>query len=431
MRVAAFLPVKGTSERIQNKNTRLLDGKALFLITLEKLLSCDCFDEVWLDSESPQIHKMAAEYDCKRLHRDPALADNRTDGNRLFLNEAAHTEADIVVQVLCTSPFISPDTFRRGIEVLKNRPQYDSAVLVRKDKCYMWGADGPLYDCERIPNSVDLPDTIIESMGLYMVRRETALELKRRIGLSPFLLDASPLEAVDLNFPEDLELAQFIAAGQREKRRQRFRLLQRHLSSPLLSDILDDLGVHSVIDGLKPNISSSRLLGHASTLHLRPLEENEDFNGIYEAINSYNYIVPGDFIVVQNDIPDYAYFGELNANMAIQSGAIGAIIGGMTRDSAATVEMGFPVYARGTTCTDVRKRATLASHGKQIDIRGVKIKQGDLIFADAEGVVVIPKNIEKQVVAKAIEAIGRERDIVTALLKGIDGAGLYSTFGGF
>jgi regulator of RNase E activity RraA/CMP-N-acetylneuraminic acid synthetase len=432
MKVAVFLPVKGTSKRIANKNTQLLDGVPLFLVTLEKLVSCDYWDEVWLDSESQEIHSLASEYDCCHLLRDNALADNRTDGNKLFMNEVQHTDADLIVQILCTSPFISIETIVDTIEVMKNNLEYDSAVLIRKEKCYLWGDYGPQYDCNHIPNSIDLPDTIRETMGLYIVRRDAALRVNRRIGDRPFIIEASPLEAVDVNFPEDFELAELIAAGKREKRRKQYGLLQYHLSSPLLSDILDDLGVKdSILMGFSPNIKSIKVLGHASTLHLRPLNEGESFTGIYDAIKSYDYVIPGDFIVVQNDLFNYAYFGELNANMAIQVGAVGAIIDGMTRDSAATARMRFPVYSKGVSCTDVRKRATMASHGKQVTLSNVKIKQGDLIFADAEGIVVIPKKIETIVLEKVIGAIGREREIISSLLKGTKRSDLYATFGGF
>lgn len=431
MRVAVFLPVKGQSERIENKNTRLLDGQPLFLLTLSKLINCGLFDEVWLDSESETIHALASEYDCRHHYRDPALASNQTDGNRLFLNEVHQTQADIVVQVLCTSPFIRPETLAAGLKVLKSDQSFDSVVLVRRDKCYLWGPEGPLYDFQHIPNSVDLPETTIETMGLYMVRRQAALELRRRIGNSPFMLPASPMEAVDLNNPEDLELAQCLSAGLRERNNRRHRLLQRHLSSALLSDILDDLGHEGIVGGLRPNLPASRVLGRAKTLHLRALEPDEDYMGIYDALASYRHLVPGDFIAVQNDLPDYAYFGELNANMALEAGAVGAIIGGMTRDSAATSHLGFPVFAAGTGCADVRKRATLASHGRRIVINGVEIKDGDLLFADAEGVVVIPQKLENAVLSRAVESIGRERAILTAILSDVDKEHLFSKFGGF
>ncbi|MDF1761992.1 MAG: hypothetical protein P1U57_01160, partial [Oleibacter sp.] len=173
MKVVAFLPAKGTSSRIPNKNTQLLDGKPLFLHALEKLLACDFIDEVYLDTESDELAEIAIETDCIRLKRSPDLASNKTDGNRLFYNEVRNVEADIYIQMLCTSPFIDTETIRNGIEKVASG-EFDSAVLVRKDKQYQWDENGPIYDIENIPNSVDLADTIIETMGLYIVSKEIA-----------------------------------------------------------------------------------------------------------------------------------------------------------------------------------------------------------------------------------------------------------------
>ena len=90
---------------------------------------------------------------------------------------------------------------------MKTNTRYDSAVLVKKDKLYTWNENGPSYDVNNIPNSFNLPDTVIETMGLYIIRRDSALKTKRRIGEIPLQLFASPLEAIDVNYPEDFELA--------------------------------------------------------------------------------------------------------------------------------------------------------------------------------------------------------------------------------
>ena len=191
MKVAAFLPVKGKSERIENKNIKLLDGKPLFLHTLEKLTKCDFIDEVYLDSESDEIFALASEVDCRIFKRDESLANNRTDGNKLFLNEVRHVDADIYIQILCTSPFIESDTIQAGVELLKTNNAYDSAVLMRREKFYTWDNKKlrPHYDINHIPNSFTLEDTIVETMGLYMVKKEAALETGRRIGNKPYLLN--------------------------------------------------------------------------------------------------------------------------------------------------------------------------------------------------------------------------------------------------
>jgi CMP-N-acetylneuraminic acid synthetase len=217
MKVVAFLPAKGTSSRIENKNLKLLDGKPLFLHTLEKLTECDFIDEVYLDTESEVVIDLAQETNTKVLKRDPKLASNATDGNKLFMNEVEFIDADIYIQILGTSPFIEKDTIYKGIEKIKNN-DFDSAVLVRKEKLYTWNSIGPNYDIENIPNSFNLDDTIIETMGLYIVKKQTALETKRRIGNKPYLLEASALEAIDVNYPEDFELANLIAAGEKRTR---------------------------------------------------------------------------------------------------------------------------------------------------------------------------------------------------------------------
>ncbi|MDH6018045.1 cytidylyltransferase domain-containing protein [Vibrio splendidus] len=432
MRVVAFLPAKGSSSRIESKNMKLLDGKPLFLYTLEKLVNSGLFDEVFLDTESQDVVDAASEVDCSIMRRDPKLANNKTDGNKMFYNEVKHAEADIYVQVLCTSPFIEMETIKLGIEKLKSSNKFDSAVLIRKERQYTWSENGPNYNIDSIPNSVDLGDTIVETMGLYIVKKDAALKIKRRIGSRPFLLEASPLEAIDVNWPEDFKLAELIAAGEREKSRKLLGNIKNHLSSCILSDLLDDLGYpDQVVKGLTPNIDGVKLLGRAKTLKLRKLKDGECFKGIYDALYSYETIVPDDIILVENETPDYAYFGELNANLAIRSGASGVIVNGMTRDNSEVVSTGLPVFAKGYSCQDVRKRATTESFNKTIYLNGIKVEPDSLVFADSEGVIIIPKVIEQEVVEEVYKRAANEKKILSEIAEGVDVATLTKNYGFF
>ena len=172
--------------------------------------------------------------------------------------------------------------------------QYDSVVLIKKERQYTWNELGPNYNINSIPNSTDIPESTIETMGLYIVRSEVAHRTRRRIGDKPYLLEATPLDAIDVNWPEEFDLANLIAAGLREQDRKLLDNLKARMSSCLLSDLLDDLGYpNQVINGLKPNFDNSKVLGRAKTLKLRKLEYGEDFKGIYDALNSYDSIVPG------------------------------------------------------------------------------------------------------------------------------------------
>lgn len=414
MKVVAVLPVKGNSERIENKNIKLLDGKPLFLYTLDKLLHCDFIDEVYLDTESEDIIGMASDYEeLKILRRDPELADNRTDGHKLFYNEVKNIEADIYVQILCTSPFIKKETIKKGIDILReNGGGVDSVVLVKNEKQYLWKDGKPSYPTDKIPNSIDLPETIIETMGLYIMKREAALESQRRYNEKVYLLEAEPIESIDVNYPEDFKLANYIAAGIREEERKLFKNIAYSINCSILSDIADDMGLNLFIEGLELNLKSHKILGRAKTLKLRKLKEGEDYKGIYDAYSSYETIVSNDVIAVENECRDFAYFGEMNANLSLRSGAIAAVIDGMTRDRNEVERINFPVFSKGGKAQDVRKRAVVESMNKKITIRGIEIYPGDLIYGDRDGIVVIPRKYEKEILKRVFEVIEKEKSVL-------------------
>ena len=111
---------------------------------------------------------------------DASLANNETDGNRLFRNEVEKVDADVYIQLLCTSPFIG-EKYKCGVEKLLNpNNEFDSAVLMKKEKVYEWNLQGPMYD-KNIPNSFDLEDKLTEGMGLYVIKSGAAKSLKTRI----------------------------------------------------------------------------------------------------------------------------------------------------------------------------------------------------------------------------------------------------------
>lgn len=431
MKVVAFLPAKGTSQRIEGKNTKLMNGKPLFLYTLEKLVSCDFIDEVYLDSESDEILNYAPYLNYIPLKRDPALADNKTDGHQMFYNEVRQVEADIYIQILGTSPFIKKETMKKGVDILKNRPEYDSVVLVKKEKQYIWDKNGPLYDKNHIPNSGELSDTIVETMGLYLVRSEMVHAKKQRYGENVYLLEAEPIEAVDVNFPEDFRLAETIAKGLHQEETVFFEFLSKHLTSCILSDLMWDYQKKSVITGLHLNLPSQKIMGRANTLKVDKLKEGEDFRGIYNGLDTYKRMRPGEIIVVENKCPENAYFGELNCNLAIRAGAIGTIIEGVTRDANEVEDLNYPVFSKGYCCMDVRGIATVRSFNQKIEIDGVEILPGSLIFGDINGIVVIPQEIEAEIIGKAIQAIKTEKHVLEKMIGNRDAYAIYLEEGAF
>jgi regulator of RNase E activity RraA/CMP-N-acetylneuraminic acid synthetase len=431
MKIAAFLPSKGSSERIPSKNLALLDCKPLFLYTLEKLCKCGFIDEVYLDSESDEILNYAPFLPYKPLKRDPELATNKTNGHQMFYNEIRQVDADIYIQILGTSPFIKPETIRKGLEILKSDSTFDSVVLVKSEKQYRWEHNNPLYDIDNIPNSKDLPDTVTETMGLYIVRKEAAQKYRKRIGKRPYLLEADPIEAIDVNYPADFILADAVAKGLRSAEASKLRMMSVAFSSAIFSDILAEQNIGGLISGLKPNFPEARMMARANTLKLRKKRDRESYEGIYDALQTYHKMGAGEIIVVENETFDRAYFGELNAHLALRSGVSGAIIGGVTRDASEVKRIRFPVFAADNCSLDVRGAAVMESHNQPVSIQGVEVVPGDLVFADCNGIAVIPQKYETQVLDLAFDAVHKEKTVLDKVFGQMDAHTIYETIGEF
>jgi len=439
MKIVAFVPAKGSSDRVPSKNLRILDGEYLFRRKLKQLLACPDIDEVWLDTESDEIIAEADDLPIQILKRDPALASNSTDGHEMFANECAHVpDADIVIQALCTAPFVDDKTISKAITALRENPEHDSLVAVQKTKQYTWHKGEPSYGRGRVPNSVDLPPTLSEAMSLYMMRRSSVAYPGKRFGQSPLLFELDTRENLDINYLQDLELADTICRGDRMQEFNFFRILKHHLSSAVISDVTKEMGYHFMLEpGIGP-VSSGKMLGRVRTLQLgalngedRDIKRSDAWKGIYNALDSYKFVRSGDVIVVENSVPDRAYFGDLNCHLAMRAGAVGVLVDGFTRDTDVVQSMGLPVYARGAWSNDIKYEGTTLSYNKPIKVGGVEARNDDIIFADAEGALIIPDSVWPKVLEHAVNVVFSESHIRLGLLQGRPVDELVSQYGFF
>jgi regulator of RNase E activity RraA/CMP-N-acetylneuraminic acid synthetase len=436
MNIVAFVPAKGHSERVPGKNLAVLDGEHLFKRKLRQALDCPAISEVCLDTESDEIADLASDLKVSRLVRPDALASNATDGHEMFAWECSQrTDADLWLQLLCTAPFVSATTIARAIDALLADPEADSLVGVSRAKQYCWDGAVPAYGTGRIPNSVDLTATVVEAMSLYIVRRPPSGAVPtRRFGTRPILFDLDPVEQIDINRGSDLVIAETVAAGQRAAEVTRFRAMRSHLSSTVLADICKEMGIAAVLPpNLRPT-SGGKLLGRAKTLELGGLGPNDApdaWKGIYGALDSYRFVRPGDVIMVATDVPERAYFGDLNANLAIRSGAVGAVIDGTTRDTADVRALGFPVYARTSHCNDIKFEGTLRAMNRPIAMGGVPVCNDDVVFADEDGVIVVPRARWAEVEAAAWDVMSNEARIRMYAARGRDVGEILAECGAF
>lgn len=438
MKIVAFIPAKGESERVPGKNRAVLDGEHLFKRKLRQALDCPLIDEVCLDSEDEALAALANDLPVTWLKRPDELASNATDGHAMFAWECSQRpEADIWVQLLCTAPFVTADTITRALEGLLEDPEADSLVGVVCDKHYRWLDGKPHYlDASGgIPNSVDLPVTTAEAMSLYIVRKGAdGAPPTKRFGRSPILFELDPIEQVDINTPADFAFAETIAAGQRSAETLRFRSMLGVLGSTVLADIAKELGFPAVLPAHIRPTTGGKMMGRAKTLQLGAVlagDPPDAWKGIYGALQSYGFVRQGDVIMVANEVPTRAYFGDLNASLAIRSGAVGAVIDGVTRDTEDVRRLGLPVFAHASHCNDIKFEGTLRAMNTPIQIGDVPICNGDVVFADEDGVVVIPRARWAEVEACAWDVLLSEAQIRLSAARGEDVQQILAAHGAF
>jgi 4-hydroxy-4-methyl-2-oxoglutarate aldolase len=124
-----------------------------------------------------------------------------------------------------------------------------------------------------------------------------------------------------------------------------------------------------------------------------------------------------------------ALWGELLSTASRNAGCVGAIIDGAVRDVTKIREMAFPVFARGTSPYDSQNRQRVIEIGVPVEIKGVRFCSGDLVFADLDGIVVVPQEVETEAIQKAWDKVHQENQVRDAIHAGMGAAAAYDKFG--
>lgn len=122
-------------------------------------------------------------------------------------------------------------------------------------------------------------------------------------------------------------------------------------------------------------------------------------------------------------------WGELLSTAARNSGCVGAIIDGTIRDVAKMTAMQFPVFARGVNPLDSMHRQRVIDVDVPVELGGVTFNSGDLVFADIDGVVVVPRDVEEETLRRAWEKVFAENQTRDAIRDGMKAVAAYEKYG--
>ncbi|MFC4990293.1 RraA family protein [Saliphagus infecundisoli] len=206
---------------------------------------------------------------------------------------------------------------------------------------------------------------------------------------------------------------------------QRERLSNLH--SALINDITDEMGIgDNVIPGtrIRPVWSREPVVGTAHPSQRVEIGYEEEGSGDDpEDSEFFQYLdstQEGDFVVMAAPKDtEVGLWGELLSTIVAQQGAVGALIDGPTRDSRLIEEHGFPVWSDGHSAIESFGRVSFREWDVPVEVHGVTIAPGDVLFADYESIVVIDPDDVEEIVERGEEELETE-DAVRADIRSGD-----------
>lgn len=210
-----------------------------------------------------------------------------------------------------------------------------------------------------------------------------------------------------------------------------FEQIRTHLYSAVIADALDAAGYrnHCLATALAPRTVNMNLAGRCRTTQWEDIdfEDPEPYKIELEAVDDCQ---PNDVLIAAaNSSMKSGIWGELLSTASRARGCVGAIVDGAVRDIAPMRKMNFPVYAAGVSPYDSLHRQRVVSRDEPVEIGGVSIRSGDFVFADEDGVVIIPHKVEGEVLAAAWRKVHAENEVRDAIRGGLGATAAFKKYG--
>lgn len=210
MKTVALIPIKLGSVRVPGKNIKpFFDGTPLMFFIQRACLDAGNIDEVYVycsdDAVKPYVLPRVT-----YLKRPEYLDRDNINANDFIREFMKAVDADIYVNAHTTSPFAKPETIEECVDKVASG-EYDSAFCAEALRTFMWKEGKPInFDPDHFPRTQDLPTIYGETSIAYVFTKESFLKHNRRLGSKPYIKEVSKIEAIDIDYPEDFEMANAI-----------------------------------------------------------------------------------------------------------------------------------------------------------------------------------------------------------------------------
>lgn len=218
-----------------------------------------------------------------------------------------------------------------------------------------------------------------------------------------------------------------------------FALMRAKLFPAVVGDILDTMGFmrQFLPPRIKPLKSDMVILGRAMPV----LEANcfaadepegrgplsrQAFGLLFQALDD---LKRHEVYVATGCAPQFALWGGLMTTRARHLQAAGAVLDGWSRDTPEVLQLGLPVFSYGGFAQDQGPRGKVVDWRVAVEIEGVRVQPGDLVYGDLDGVLVIPRRAEEEAIRRALEKASTENRVRLAIEAGMSTVEAFKRFG--
>ena len=218
-----------------------------------------------------------------------------------------------------------------------------------------------------------------------------------------------------------------------------FALIQRELFTCVVGDVMDKIDLQHqflppqiqpirgdmVVIGRAMPVLSVDVFAERTSGSANPLM-NKSFGLMLEALDDLR---KNEVYVNTGSSPRNALWGELMSTRARKLGSRGAVLNGYVRDTKTILEMGFPTFAFGSYGQDSAPRYKVVDFRVPVEIGSVRVRPGDILFGDSDGVLVVPADAEAEVFTRALEKARGEKLVRKAIEEGSSAVEAFAKYG--
>ena len=218
-----------------------------------------------------------------------------------------------------------------------------------------------------------------------------------------------------------------------------FELMRKRLFPAVIGDILDAMGLlhqflsptirplrhEMVVAGRAMPVLETNCFAASEPEGQLPLSR-QPYGLLFQALDD---LKANEVYVATGCAPQFALWGGLMTTRAMHLKAAGAVLDGYSRDTPEVLQMGLPVFSYGGYAQDQGPRGKVVDYRVAVEINGVRVKPGDIVFGDCDGVLVIPREAEEEAIRRALEKASTENQVRIAIQNGMSTVEAFRSFG--